>query len=555
VLRKIIVLACLFSLAACKTPQATESEILSRPQVNNQVIDQGGKVIGNKCNSGGHAGPTTGKGWPFDAREGCFLDCKNISALKADFLDQLKNHRVYGDINLISAKDPEAGKAAQHFAKVIAARGGGEMNRFDKLTANQLFDGATKEWQKAGIQVGDIFINVNFGQPNHAGIFYSKRGMAHARLVVEVTKTHIKTFDGGWNHFTKLEEVNSQTVWLRPRAKFIKPNDMKDLVKWAKLMEPLDYDNTLTDDWREFRELLHKHLDNGDNNFTARTKAFSEAETAGLNPAGLKASFTYQPPSGLYCSEGAAGIYSYLGFRQYGETAIDIVSAFSVDGSLPDWKLYEDALSGFGADSEKNTYLMHKLFFDYFTVFEAGRKAGAIVIPGLADSKASTFAQAAEANLKAVAADKFGASDHLDKQLEAFEQSLAAAGPSQAPMAQKLQALRGALKVVADTMSKQAGIPVNTSLAIFNVFYANKSYGPHTFFENKTHFEFKGVFYNTNLNGNQALFVSDWWLETFGQPRISANVQTTLYRINKQASNLPADRCVIAEKAPLISTK
>ena len=553
--RKIIVLAGLVSFAACKTPQATESETLSRPQVNNQVVDQGGKVIGNNCNAGGHEGPTTGTGWPFDAREGCFLDCKNITALKADFLDQLKNHRVYGDINLITAKDPEAGKAAEHFAKVIAARGGGDMNRFDTLKASQLFDGATKEWQKAGIQVGDIFINVNFGQPNHAGIFYSKRGMAHARLVVEVTKTYIKTFDGGWNHFTKLDEVNSQTVWLRPKAKFIKPDDMKDLVKWAKLMEPLDYDNTLTDDWREFRELLHKHLDNGDDNFTARSKAFAEAETAGFNPAGQKATFTFQPPSGLYCSEGTAGIYSYLGFRQYGETAIDIVSAFSIDGSLPDWKLYEDALSGFGADSDKNTYMMHKLFFDYFTVFEAGRKAGAIVIPGVADSKAGTFAQAAEANLKAVAADNFGASNHMDSQLEAFEQALAAAGPSQAPMAQKLQALRAGLKVVADNMSQQAGVPVNTSLAIFNVFYANKSYGPHTFFENKTHFDLKGVFYNTNLKGNQALFVSDWWLQTFGQPRLSANVQTTLYRIKKNARNLPADRCVIAEKAPLISTK
>ncbi len=549
--RKIIVLISLVGFAACKTPQNTGSETLSRPQINNQPVDQGGKVIENKCNAGGHEGVTTGSGWPFDAREGCFLDCKNITALKADFLDQLKNHRVYGDINLIASKDPEAGKTAAYFAKVIAAKGV-KMNRLDSLTPRNLFDGA--DWTKAGIKVGDIFINLNFGQPNHAGIFYSKRGMAHARLVVEVAKTHILTFDGGWNRFTKITEVNSQTVWLRPRAQFLKPNDMKDLVKWAKLMEPLDYDNTLTDDWREFRELLHKHLDSGVDNFTARTKAFSEAETAGLNPAGLKATFTYQPPSGLYCSEGTAGIYSYLGFRQFGETAIDIVASFSEDGSLPDWKLYEDALSGFGADSDKSTYMMHKLFYDYFTVFEAGRKAGAIVVPGLADSKTATFAQAAEANMKAVAADSFGASNHIDTQLESFEKALAAGGPSQAPMAQQLQALRGGLKVVADNMSKQAGMPVNTSLAVFNVFYANKSYGPHTFFENSKYFELKGVFYNSNLKGNQALFISDWWLQTFGQPRLSANVQTTLYRIKKDP-NLPSDRCVIAEKAPLIPTK
>ena len=135
-----------------------------------------------------------------------------------------------------------------------------------------------------------------------------------------------------------------------------------------------------------------------------------------------------------------------------------------------------------------------------------------------------------------------------------IEQALTAAGPSQAPMAQQLQALRGALKVVADNMSKKAGVPVNSSQAIFNVFYANKSYGPHTFFENKKYFELKGVFYNTNLKGNQALFVSDWWLQTFGQPKLVANVQTTLYRIT-QNRNLPADRCVIAENAPLIKTK
>ncbi len=567
--RKIIVLVGLISFAACKTPGDSGSDILSKPQVNNQPIDQGGKVIGNKCNAGGHEGPTTGAGWPFDAREGCFLDCKNITALKADFLDQLKNHRVYGDINLITAKDADAGLAAEHFSKVVSARSG-EMNRLGTMKPSQLFDGAGKEWQKAGVQVGDIFINLNFGQPNHAGIFYSKRGMAHARLVVEVGKTHIKTFDGGWNRYTKIEEVNSQTVWLRPKAKFLKPDDMKDLVKWAKVMEPLDYDNTLTDDWKEFREILHKHLDetidkvdrdgkitkiNKYDNFTARTMAYSDAQTAGFNPTGYQSTFTFQPPSGLYCSEGTAGIYTYLGFRQYGETAIDIVSAFSRDGSLPDWKLYEDALSGFGADSDKNTYMMHKLFFDYFTVFEAGRKAGAIIIPGLADSKAGTFAEAAEANLQAVAADNFGTSNHMDKQLEAFEAALAAAGPSQAPMVQQLQQLRAGLKAVADNMTQQAGTTVNTTLAIYNVFYANKSYGPHTFFENKKYFEFKGVFFNTNLKGNQALFVSDWWLQTFGQPKLSANVQTTLYRINKQARNLPSDRCVVAEKAPLIPTK
>jgi len=548
--RKLIVLLGLVCFAACRTPQSTNSETLNQPTVNNQPVNQGGRVIANNCNAGGHEGPTTGSGWPFDAREGCYLDCKDKAALKADFLDQLKSHRVYGDIDTITAKDPEAGKIASYLAKVLKNKGV-EMNRLSSLTTQNLYDGS--DWKNTDIKVGDILINLNFGQPNHAGNFYSKRGMAHARLVVEVTSTHVITFDGGWNRFSRLKEINSQTVWLRPRAKFLKKQDYKDIVKWAKLMEPVDYDNTLVDDWREFRELLHNHLDNGDDNFTARTKAFNEAEAAGFNPAGYSASFTYLPPSGLYCSEGAAGIYSYLGFRQFGETAIDIVSSFSEDGSLPDWKVYEDALSGFGADSDRNTYMMHKLFYDYFTVFDAGRKAGAIAIPGLADSINTTFAKAAEANLKAVAADNFGESNHIDKQLEAFESALTAAGPSQAPMVQQLQALRGGLQTIADSMSQQSGATINASQAVFNVFYANKSYGPHTFFENGKYFELKGVFYNSNLRGNQALFISDWWLQTFGQPRLSANIQTTLYRIKNDPS-LPADRCVVAEKAPIIST-
>lgn len=535
-------------VAACKTPGTQpSSQVLNAPAVNNQPVAQGGKVIKNNCNAGGHEGPTTGKGWTFSEKEGCFLDCRNLTALKKDFLKQLKEHRVYGDIKMISAIDPEAGKVAQYFANQQAAKGI-QMNRFDKLNSRKLFDGA--DWQKLGIKPGDIFLNLNFGQPNHAGIFYSKRGLAHARLVVKVTPDRIYTFDGGWNQFTELEEVNSQTVWLRPRSKFLKQGDIENVIKWAKLMEPLDYDNNLTDDWREFREYLHGYLDSGMDNFTARDKAFSEGSSRGFDPKGFQESFSYKPPSGIYCSEGTAGIFSYLGFRQYGETAIDIATSFSSDGSLPDWKLYEDALSGFGADSDKSTYMMHKLFYDYFTVFEAGRKAGVIKVPGLADSAGATFGDAATANMKAVAADNYGASNHIDKQLEDFENAL---GATQNPMQQQVAALRGGLAQVAANLAKQTGTNVNVTQAVFNVFYANKSYGPHTFFENSKHFEMLGVFYNTNMQGNQALFISDWWLQTFGQPKLKANLSTTLYRI-KNDTSLPKDHCVVAEKAPIIPT-
>ena len=63
----------------------------------------------------------------------------------------------------------------------------------------------------------------------------------------------------------------------------------------------------------------------------------------------------------------------------------------------------------------------------------------------------------------------------------------------------------------------------------------------------------KGVFYNSNLEGNQALYISDWWIDTFGQPMLKANIQTTLYRVTGDAG-LPDDECVVAEKAPIIPT-
>lgn len=546
-----IALLALLSFAACKTTTDSGSETKNVPQIAGKEVSQGGKVIKNKCNKGGHEGPTTGTGWPFDPREGCFLDCKNITALKKDFQAQLQAHRIYGDPQKIEALDTEAGRIAKFFAKKQAAKGA-KMNRFDTISTRKLFDGA--DWTKLGIQPGDIFINMNFGQPNHAGIFYSKRGLSHARYVVKVTPKQITTFDGGWNKFTTLTEVNSQTIWLRPKSSKLKPNDITDSLKWAKLMEPLDYDNNLTDDWREFRVLLDQHLSAGDDNFTARDKAFTEAQAAGISPKGYQDTFAYIPASGLYCSEGTAGIFSYLGFKQYGETAIDIATSFSEDGSLPAWKIYEDALSGFGADENKDTYNMHKLFFDYFTVFDAGRKAGVIKVPGLTDSQSVTFGVAAEANMKAVITDNFGASNHIDKQLEDFEKAAAAGGPTQAVLQGQIQALRGGLNAIAGNMSQKTGSPVNSTQAVFNVFYANKSYGPHTFFENSDYFDFQGVFYNTNLKGNQALFISDWWLQTFGQPKLKANLQTTLYRLKKDPT-LPDDRCVVAETAPLIKTK
>lgn len=542
-------LACAFLAVVAVACKSTNSAVLETPVAEGEAVEQGGAVVKNKCNAGGHAGQTTGTGWVFDAKEGCYLDCKSEAALKKDYLKQLHSHRVYGKYDLIAAQDPAAAELAKYFAESQAAKGV-KLNRFDGLTEAQLFDGA--KWKTMDIRPGDIFLNMNFGQPNHAGIFYSKRGISHTRLVVDVKPDAIYTFDGGWEHFSKLKEVNAQTVWVRPRASKVSQTDLKNLVKWAKTMEPAPYDNALIDDWKEFRVVLHKLLDQNVSQAQARKQAFAWAAENNKAPGSMRDSFTFVPPSGLYCSEGTAGIYSYIGFRQYGETAVDIITAFSKNGQLPDWKLYEDALSGFGADSEESIYMMHKLFYEYFRAFETGRKMGVIRIPGIDDATSMTFAKAAEANLVAVEADG-GASNHIDTQLNDLDAALAQAGEAQATTRSQLQQLRAGLEQARTSLVQRMGTEMNLTQAVYALFYSNRAYGPHTFFENGKYFEFKGVFYNSNLQGNQALYISDWWMQTFGQPMLKANIQTTLYRVTGNQS-LPDDQCVVAEKAPVIKT-
>lgn len=539
------------SAVSCKTATPIVSKALDTPTVVDEFVTQGGAIIVNNCNAGGHTGPTTGTGWTFDKREGCYLDCKSDAAMKKDYLKQLKAHRIYGDFATIGAQDPRAEAIARYFAEKQEAKGI-KMTRFDHLDESILRDGS--KWMEYDIQPGDILLNFNFGQPNHAGIFYSKRGISHTRMVVKVTPSRIYTFDGGWEHFTQLKEVNAQTLWLRPRAEFLKDGDIENVIKWAKTMEPATYDNALVDDWKEFRVELNKQLDvPNQSNFDARDNAFKWADLHHKAPGTLANSFTFVPPSGLYCSEGTAGIYSYLGFRQFGETAMDIMTAFSMDGSLPNWSLYGDALSGFGADSDQNIYMMHQLFFAYFNAFDAGRRHGIIQIPGVADATQLTFAEAAEKNLQAVEADNGGANDHIKAQLDTLENALAAAGPPEAEMLNNLQKLKEGLTQAKLALSERMGVQMNLSQAIYTLFYANKAYGPHTFFENSKYFELKGVFYNSNLEGNQALYISDWWMDTVGTDPIKANIQTTLYRIVNDPT-LPDDACVVAEKAPIIST-
>jgi hypothetical protein len=524
-------LSSLYGLNACKSRDA--SSLRNRPD-----------------RSGDGSEPT----WKKSEKEGKFLDCKSDAAMKKDYLSQLQQHMVYGDLNKIRTSDPVAADMASYYRQNLKAMGI-ETNTFESIKENQLLDGAkgfkfVVDGNTIALERGDILLNFSFGQPDRPGYFYSKRGMTHARLVVGYDPTgKLLTFDGGWEEFSSLTQMNSQTIWLRPKAKYINAKDVENIVKWSKLMETLPYDNTLTDDWADYRKELHKLLDDGKDHLSARTTALSVARAKGFAP---KASpDTYLPESGIYCSEGAAAIYSYLGFRMHGETAFDIIGKFSRTGDLPDWAAYADALSGFGADSDPNTFMMHNLFYSYFSFFDSARK-GLISLPEGVGGSDAGFAGAMKANVLAAMKDG-GASDLLAKQLDEVIAKL----PSDSEGQIKIKKLKEALSMVANNIGSLAkATNFNITKAIYFVFFSNQSYGPHAFFENGKYFDLVGVFYNSDLtSGYQAKWVSDWWVAPHGKPRLSGNISTTLYRVAPERSELPDDRCVAAEEAPIIRTR
>ncbi len=492
--------------------------------------------------------------WEPSPNQGKYMDCKSEASLKKDFLAQLNHHLVYGDLAKIRSKDKVGADMATYYRESLK-KIGVRPNLFESLTEDRLFDGAkgfefTVRGQKVKVQAGDVLLNLSFGQPSRAGNFYSKRGMIHARLVVGYNAAgELLTFDGGWQGFSRLKQMHSQTIWLRPNPKLLNEKDIQNIVKWAKLLEKSNYDNTLTDDWAEYRSRLNNYLDSGFSQIAAREKALNDAKTGGFAPGNSPDSFL--PPSGIYCSEGAAAIFSYLGFRLHGETAFDIIGKFSRQGELPDWAVYADALSGFGADSDQNTFMMHNLFHSYFAFFDSARRNGLISIPGAASSKSMGFSDAMKLNVKAAMADG-GQSDLLGRQLDEATTKLG----NNIAEKEKVLKLKGALEKIASETGKLAGASdFNITKAVYVVFFKNLAYGPHVFLENSHQFNLIGVFYNTNLtDGYQAKWVADWWVAPFGQPRVSANISTTLYRITPEKSGLPDDRCVTSESAAVLRT-
>lgn len=66
----------MLALAACKTPGGNGGSALqSAPAIGGENVPQGGAIVVNNCNAGGHTGKTAGLGWTFDPKQGCYLDC------------------------------------------------------------------------------------------------------------------------------------------------------------------------------------------------------------------------------------------------------------------------------------------------------------------------------------------------------------------------------------------------------------------------------------------------------------------------------------------------
>lgn len=579
-MRIVILLALMIPLSYCK-PRNSSSEVASTPRVGNEAVAQGGLVVVNHCNpkSGtkkGHEGnvtyPQGVQGWKFDEREGCFLDCKDEAAAKADFLSQLKNHRTYGDPKIVEKTDPQAAELMRHFAKMIQQKNKGVApHSFASLTTENLYDGSKWTSLSDKPKVGDIFLNMTFGQPNHAGIFYSKRGLAHARLVVAIDNKSITLMDSGWGDFTVTKQVASQTVWIRPKSQYFSDKLAPSILKWATAMKRSPYDSNLYDDWVQFRGHLNGALDQGMSESKAAAFAFDKSSNDKFAPGGTTGASTFAPPSGLYCSEGPAAIFAYMGFRLFGENPLDIIRLFGNPNSLPEWGVYADALSGFGADEEEKSYMMHKLFYSYFEAFDRARKLGAINVEGVsADQlKSMTIDAALEANFKAYTKSFYEGvqnpegsrpdpmAGHIETLVTGAEQAVAANPESRKAKRELLLAkqLKDGLAQATQGLASVAKRKMNTSDALYFMFYANQSYGPHTFFENSKYFDFKGVFYNSDLkSGYQALFISDWWLNNYEIGRQDANIQTTLYRYTGDAS-LGDKQCKVSEKAPLIRNK
>ncbi len=524
-------------------------------------------------------GVGAGNGEALNPKAGHKLICSSKDALKADYLKQLYRHEIYGDPELVKEVGAEVSTAAAFYQQQIATKfldkkRGPNLapNLFKNLTKEQLFDGATlfDPAQEASLpQAGDVLLNMTFLNPYNAGSFYSKRGMIHARIVVgakeDVRGKYLEVLDGGWQRFSPLYQVHSQTIWLRPKTNYFEDSDKKKLVKLANAFEPVAYDNTLTDNLQEYRSRLHQALSssadtNGDGvesveekraqqlnereGFVARSNPRPETNFLGFAPFGNPLSYARAENfSGFYCSEAGTDIYSLLGFRLYGEVPFEVITAFSSSGKLPEWANYLNALGGFGA-SEGKVMIVHKTFFTYFSLLDQAWKKG-LVLPEGVEQYDQNFARVMKLNMNS-ALSQTRPDGSLDGLLNQLNELIAQAETS-GLLELKNKAVEVRLQLLGMVQELKVMHPLdptfNVTKAVNHMFFVNKSYGPNHFLENGEYFELKGVFYNTDLeNGYQAKWVVD------SDESGDSNASTTLYTIDESAPQAADGTCVKSEE-------
>ncbi len=503
---------------------------------------------------------------PIRPQTGKILYCPTYGVMKKDFLKQLQTHEIYGEPEKITRLSPAMGRAAQFYqekmARNFSSKSGPNLtpNLFKNLTTQKLFDGSfvlNSDQPMSNVpQPGDVLLNMAFANPWMVGSFYSKRGMEHARIVVAVEGNdkarELVVLDGGWEKFSRLHQIHSQTLWLRPRAKYFDAADRARLIRWARVMEPVPYDNMLVDDLAKYRKLMHDNIDrytqdaNGDGQpdmdprsaqLRARSEALMASDPHAQNFAPFGNADTFIPSSGNYCSEAGTHIFSYLGFRQFGETAFSLLTAFSSTGNLPNWAIYANALTGFGA-SVGPVFEMHKDFFEFFSVMDEAWKKRILPFPSTYTEDTYNFSKVMRANQDEAVRLSLSGRDLLKEQIERISQS------TDTELSTRAVTLDEGLNETLGQLREHRQSPdLSFSEAIDDMYFRNLSYGPHHFLENGEYFELKGAFFNSDLeSGYQAK-----WIANAGRGR--ANLSTTLYSLDSFGAGEPTDEsCQITGK-------
>lgn len=491
------------------------------------------------------------------AGSGHYIDCPSEEAVIEHYQSILKTHAVYGTPDATRFSNLfEVNRHYENILNSFTEPNGKALvsNRFDKVTTDQILNGEKIFGHAVEPQVGDIILNFRFVHPDHVGSFYSKRGMIHTRMVVETNKPagRIRVLDGGWQSYSTLTQMDAQSLLLRPRLDLLgcENSDLKNcpgieekIKALARKIKPLGYDNQLIDDLQGFRQALNESLAAGSSNLEAAQLAQEKSAAGSYYPFGKDPAVDADNSNqNKYCSEGATDIFSFLGFYQNGEFAFDLISNFSASGELPSWKTYLNALKGFNGD-QGVTRLIHENYYFYFSLIDQLWEDG--IMPRTTEGRyqfKTEFENYKNQLLYRESIDAFS-EDLLLADLEKINSQLDA--EENAELLAKIEKVQSGLSEMFSQVSTQ--LPVKTLAQLIQaVFFQQKAYGPHHFFENANYFELKAIYYNP-LN-KMGLTGSYWWDDSH-QAKWAAdtrpNSSNTMYRIKE---GLEAEKCVIADK-------